>query len=106
VALFGSARAVLGLKDFKFDISAYLCKYADMRTSIDFPDPLFRHLKTCAALQGSSLRDVVLALIERGLAAPVDSPIAASLPSIRLGAPMALGADQLSNAQLSALLDE
>jgi hypothetical protein len=79
-----------------------------MRTSIDFPDPIFRHLKTRAAMEGTSLRDLVLALIERGMAAPI--AIAASpsntLPSVRLGAPMALGAAALSNANLSALLDE
>jgi hypothetical protein len=80
-----------------------------MRTSIDFPDPVFRHLKTRAAIEGTSLRDLVLTLIERGMAAPVagapPAP-AANLPSIRLGAPMALGAAGLSNASLSALLDE
>ena len=38
-----------------------------MRTSIDFPDPLFRSLKASAAMQGTSLRDHVLQLIERGM---------------------------------------
>ena len=38
-----------------------------MRTSIDFPDPLFRTLKASAAMQGTSLRDHVLQLIERGM---------------------------------------
>jgi hypothetical protein len=86
-----------------------LRKYADMRTSIDFPDPLFRHLKTRAAIEGTSLRDLVLTLIERGMAAPAASAtpaLATGLPSIRLGAPMALGAAEFSNANLSALLDE
>lgn len=80
-----------------------------MRTSIDFPDPIFRHLKTRAAIEGTSLRDLVLALIERGMAAPPSGKLAAlasSLPSVRLGAPMALNAAALSNANLSALLDE
>jgi hypothetical protein len=80
-----------------------------MRTSIDFPDPIFRHLKTRAAMEGTSLRDLVLTLIERGMAAPEAGNTAAaanSLPSVRLGAPMALGAAALSNASLSALLDE
>jgi hypothetical protein len=47
-----------------------LHKNANMRTSIDFPDPLFRTLKASAAMQGTSLRDHVLQLIERGMRAP------------------------------------
>ena len=80
-----------------------------MRTSLDIPDPLFRHLKAKAALEGSSLRDLVLKLVQRGLNSsntPSAVPTASALPSIRLGAPMALGAEQLSNANLSALADE
>jgi len=80
-----------------------------MRTSLDIPDPLFRHLKARAALEGSTLRDLVLSLVQRGLsnpAQPIATPVSAELPSVRLGAPMALAADQLSNAALSELLNE
>ena len=81
-----------------------------MRTSLDVPDPLFRHLKARAALEGTSLRDLVLSLIERGLAAPAGAATATAspppLPSVRLGAPMALPASELSNATLSGLLDD
>lgn len=89
-------------------MSAYLHKYVNMRTSLDFPDPLFRHLKARAALEGTSLRDLVLSLIERGLNAPahVADPGPAALPSLSLGSPMALTAAELSNARLSDLLDE
>ncbi|OIN92893.1 MAG: hypothetical protein AUJ20_06045 [Comamonadaceae bacterium CG1_02_60_18] len=38
-----------------------------MKTSLDFPDPLFRQLKAHAALQGSSLKNLVLNFVERGL---------------------------------------
>lgn len=38
-----------------------------MRTSFDLPDPLFRTLKARAALQGSSLKDLVVTYVERGL---------------------------------------
>ncbi|MDO5626379.1 MAG: hypothetical protein Q4G71_17040 [Pseudomonadota bacterium] len=80
-----------------------------MRTTFDVPDPLFRHLKARAALEGTSLRDLLLTLIERALAQPplpsVPAPPAA-LPSVRLGAPMALPAEALSNAALSQWLDD
>lgn len=82
-----------------------------MRTSLEFPDPLFRQLKAQAALEGTSLRDLVLRLIDRGMSAPA-APSGSSqderafLPSVRLGAPMTLSADQFTNANLSAFLDE
>lgn len=38
-----------------------------MKTSLDFPDPLFRQLKAQAALQGSSLKQLVVSFVERGL---------------------------------------
>jgi hypothetical protein len=78
-----------------------------MRTTLELPDSLFKHLKTRAAMEGSTLRDLVVQLVERGLQAPVTSEDApAALPSIRLGTPMALQAYEFSNANLSALLDE
>lgn len=81
-----------------------------MRTSLDIPDPLFRHLKARAALEGNTLRDLILRLVQRGLsadgAALATAPAPTQLPSVSLGAPMALQADALSNANLSALLDE
>ena len=41
-----------------------------MRTTIDLPDPLLKHLKARAALEGRTLRDVVVQLVEQGLNAP------------------------------------
>ncbi len=80
-----------------------------MRTSFDVPDPLFRHLKARAAMEGTSLRTLMLGLIEKGLN-PVATTAAAQspalLPSVSLGAPMAMAAGELSNASLAALLDE
>ena len=80
-----------------------------MRTSLEFPDPLFRHLKTRAAQNGTSFRELVLTLIERGLtadsrAAKQSDASESSLPSLSLGAPMAVAAHDLSNAQLSEFL--
>jgi hypothetical protein len=86
-----------------------LHKNADMRTTLDFPDELFRHLKTRAAIEGTTLRELVMALVERGLDAPAEPAAKASaarLPSVSLGAPMALRAKDLSNARLADMLDE
>ncbi len=78
-----------------------------MRTTLDIPDPLFRHLKARAAMQGSTLRDLVVGLVEKGLLVPAIADVPATkLPSIKLGVAMALNATQLSNAQLSDYLDE
>lgn len=78
-----------------------------MRTSFDVPDPLFRHLKAQAAVEGTTLRELLLRLIERGMAAeaPQTSAGAVPLPSVRLGAPLAVRKNQLTNAGLSELLD-
>lgn len=48
-----------------------------MRTTLDLPDPLFRTLKARAALQGRSLKDLVVSYVERGLREP-STPAAAS----------------------------
>jgi hypothetical protein len=84
----------------------HLHYYANMRTSLDFPDPLFRHLKTQAAMQGISLRELVMALIEKGLNANGPSAQAPlqNLPTIRLGHPMPLDKSAFSNANLSEIL--
>ena len=31
-----------------------------MRTTVDIPDPLYRHLKSTAALRGCSVKDLIL----------------------------------------------
>jgi hypothetical protein len=38
-----------------------------MRTTLDLPDPLFKHLKARAAMEGRSLRDLMVELVEKGL---------------------------------------
>ena len=77
-----------------------------MRTTLDLPDDLMRHLKSRAALEGCSLRDLVLALVERGMQEPASRPSVTppTLPTICIGQP--LGAASLTNAGLSALADE
>ena len=80
-----------------------------MRTTVDLPDILVRKLKAQAALEGTSLKSLVRAAVERGLKAPAEPARDASagppaLPSIRLGRPLNLTAP--SNAALFELLDE
>jgi predicted DNA-binding ribbon-helix-helix protein len=47
----------------------FLCEIVSMRTTLDLPDPLFKRLKTCAAQEGRTLRDLVLELVEKRLSA-------------------------------------
>ena len=42
-----------------------LCKYGFMRTTIDFPDALFRKTKATAALRGTTMKELVLKAVER-----------------------------------------
>ena len=80
-----------------------------MRTTFDLPDALMRNLKARAALEGRSLRDLTLELIERGLRAPgaaVQNAATSALPTVRLGRPMVLPASGLSHAALSELAQE
>ncbi len=81
-----------------------------MRTTLDLPDELMRHLKARAALEGRSLRDLTQDLIERGLRAPKPErqppAAAAGLPTVRLGRPMLLPDGGLSHAGLSELAQE
>lgn len=85
------------------------CKNANMRTSLDFPDPLFKHLKTRAAQEGRTLRDLVIELVERGLnarevvdpqkrfeARPVFGSAGSTAPPVRF----------MRNAELHALMHQ
>ena len=67
-----------------------------------------RQLKARAALEGRSLRDLLLELIERGLNAPpvANHPRPASLPTVRIGRPLALPASSLNHADLSQLAED
>ena len=38
-----------------------------MRTTLDLPDPLFRTLKARAAMDGTTLKELVLRFVQRGL---------------------------------------
>ena len=45
-----------------------------MRTTIDLPDALFRKTKALAALQGSSMKDLIIRAVERETATPQPKP--------------------------------
>ncbi len=83
-----------------------------MRTTLDFPGELFVHLKTRAAIDGVTLRETVIGLLEKGLAA-VNAPIAVVVeprkyyppPTIPSKGPMAVSMKTLSNADLYELMD-
>ena len=80
-----------------------------MRTTLDLPDALLRQLKAKAALEGTSLKALMLGIVERGLQAPAEpsreaNARVAPLPSIRLGRRLTLA--RPSNASLFELLDD
>lgn len=45
-----------------------------MRTTLDLPDPLYRRLKLKAAQEGKTLKEVVVRLLEEGLARTPPGP--------------------------------
>ena len=79
-----------------------------MRTTIDLPDLLLRQLKAQAALEGTTLKQLVLTLVERGLRAPSEGGPAphrrSALPTLVLKQPLAVRS--FSNAGLFKLLDD
>jgi hypothetical protein len=86
------------------------CKNANMRTSLDFPDALFKHLKTRAAQEGRTLRDLVIELVERGLTArevvdPQKRFDARPLIIPNQG-PLPLHLSKMTNADLYELINE
>ena len=79
-----------------------------MRTTLDLPDMLLRQLKAQAALEGTTLKQLVLTLVERGLRVPNEGEPAqrrrSALPTLVLKQPLAVR--NFSNAGLFKLLDD
>jgi hypothetical protein len=80
-----------------------------MRTTLELPDPLFARLKARAALEGTTLKQLLRSFVEQGLEASGRGADgrprrAADLP--RIDADLPLTPDQLANAGLFALLEE
>jgi hypothetical protein len=99
-----------GLGSVSLRIFMHSCKNADMRTSLDFPDALFKHLKTRAAQEGRTLRDLVIELVERGLTArEVVDPqkrFEARPLIIPNQGPLPLHLSKMTNADLYELINE
>lgn len=76
-----------------------------MRTTLDLPDSLLRQLRSRAALEGTTLRQLIREAIERGLSAPPapegTSHQRSTLPKMVLGRP--LRARHFSNAALAEM---
>jgi hypothetical protein len=80
-----------------------------MRTTLDLPDPLFKHLKTRAAQEGRSLRDLVIELVEKGLTAHdmVDAQQRfQARPVVGASGAMSSSTDTLTNATLYELINQ
>ena len=55
-----------------------------MRTTIDFPEDLYRKTKAVAALRGSSMKDLILAAVER----EINPSVTARKPRQRVKLPL------------------
>ncbi|MGB4115252.1 MAG: hypothetical protein WBK51_01755 [Polaromonas sp.] len=81
-----------------------------MRTTFDLPDSLFRMLKARAAMDGSSLKDLLIDFIQRGLndsaAASKPGQIRSPLPVLVSGAMGLTHMQMTSNAELYKLMYE
>ena len=81
-----------------------------MRTTIDIPDPLFRRVKTKAAMEGTSLKNLIARFIEQGLAGHGQpgrsSQPARSLPPLIRPATTKSSIPVLSNADIETLFDQ
>jgi len=79
-----------------------------MRTTIDFPDDLFREVKARAALDGLKLKDLITRYVEQGLrqrvTAPPYSRQRSELPVARKATGRSL--PSLTNADIQRILDE
>ncbi len=73
-----------------------------MRTTVDIPDPLYRQLKTRAAGEGRSVKELILRSVEAELHTPRRQPKKRiSLPLVRSKRP---GSLRLDNAKIFEIL--
>ena len=73
-----------------------------MRTTVDLPDPLFRQMKSLAALRGCTLKEFIRAAIQKEIFSRGKRPeYRVKLPLIRSKHP---GTLSLTNAEIEDLL--
>ena len=72
-----------------------------MRTTIDLPDPVFRRLKAAAALNGVSLKEIILRAVEKELQPAPPKKRRIRFPLIRSKQP---GTLSLTNAEIDEIL--
>ena len=72
-----------------------------MRTTIELPDPVFRRLKASAAIQGLSLKQIILRAVERELGSARIKKGKIRFPLIRSKQP---GTLSLTNAEIDEIL--
>jgi hypothetical protein len=79
-----------------------------MRTTVDLPDALLRELKAKAALEGSTLKHLILALVEQGLRGGGDKSVRRNkrspLPTMSLNHPLVIRS--FTNARLFEVMDD
>jgi hypothetical protein len=68
-----------------------------MRTTVDIPDPTYRKLKSKAAAEGSSVKNLILRSVEKELDAPRSPRAPIHLPIVKSRRP---GSLTLTNEQL------
>lgn len=64
-----------------------------MRTTIDLPEPMFRRLKSTAALRGTSMKSLIIAALEREFFDQLPVQADESFPVIRSSKPGSLQLD-------------
>ncbi len=72
-----------------------------MRTTIDLPDPVFRRLKAAAALEGASLKEVILRAVQKELEGKRPKKHRVRFPLIHSKQP---GTLSLTNAEIDEIL--
>jgi hypothetical protein len=72
-----------------------------MKTTVEFPDPLYRRLKATAALRGCSVKEIILHLVEKELKVSSRKKSRVKLPLIESDRP---GSLHLTNAEINEIL--
>jgi hypothetical protein len=78
-----------------------------VRTTLDLPDPVFRDLKTKAAREGVTMKQLLTSFVEKGLyetGGPAKETVRSPLPKFR--EPTGVTNPALTNAQIEDLLLE